>query len=44
MSKTRLTIEIDKELKKKLKVKAAQRGLTIREALEVLIKSFIIVP
>jgi predicted DNA binding CopG/RHH family protein len=42
--KKRLTIEIDEELKKALKIEAAKKGITLKEALERLIKVFLFAP
>ena len=44
MNKTRLTIEIDEELKKALKIETAREGVTLKEVVERLIKQFLFVP
>ena len=44
MNKKRLTIEIDEELKKALKVEVAKEGITLKEIVERLIKQLLFAP
>lgn len=44
MTKKRLTIEIDEELKRALKVETAREGVTLKQMIERLIKNFLFAP
>jgi len=42
MNKKRLTIEIDEDLKKAFKIEVAKEGVTLKQAVEELIKEFVL--